>query len=234
MTSALNIIEGAARLIGVLNKGEGLSSDDAADGLVSLNDLIASWANDSLLVYTRTEETFSLVAGTSAYLIGASQTFNTTKPVRIIEAQIRDTANLDYPMSIINDEEYQDITFKGNSSSIPSYLNYNNGHPYGTINLYPTPSVNYSLRLLSEKPLTAFAATSTSVDLPAGWNRALRFNLAVEMAPEYLKAGELDPIVVMTAKESKGAIKSAVLKTRPLLSTDPMYGKRGSIYTGFF
>jgi len=233
-TTALDIITGAAKLLGVLNKGENLDANDAADGLVSLNDLIASWANDSLLVYTRTEETFSLVGGTASYSIGAGQTWDTVKPVRILEAQIRDSANLDYAMDIINDEEYQNINFKGNSTSLPDSLNYNNGHPYGTVNIYPTPSSSYSIRLLTEKPLTAFALTSTTVDLPAGWNRALRFNLAVDMAPEFLKAGEIDPLVVMGAKESKGAIKSAVLKSRPLLSTDVMYGKRGSIYSGFF
>lgn len=235
MTTVLNIIEGAARLIGALNKGENLSADDAADGLVALNDLVASWANDSLLVTARTEETFSLVAGVASYTIGPSKTFNTARPIVILEAQIRDSGGLDYPVTIISDEEYQDIQFKSTSDSLPQYLNYDNGYPFGTINLYATPSVAYSIRLLSEKPLTSFTSTSQTVDLPPGWNKALRFNLAVDMAPEFIKPNELDPLVIQGAKDSKGAIKAAVLKNRPLLT--PATGGRGariSIYSGDF
>lgn len=229
MTTALNIIEGAAKLLGVLNKGENMPADDAADGLLALNDLLSSWANDSLLVYTRTLETFSLVAGTAAYSIGSGQTWNTVKPVRILSAVIRDSANLDYPVAIIEDEEYQNVQYKTTPSPLPQYLNYNNGHPYGTVTFYGTPSVANSVRLLTEKPLTAFALTSTTVDLPAGWNKALKFNLALDLAPEY--GAKVDELVLKGAMESKGAIKAAVLKQRPI--STPNGGPRGNIYNSW-
>ena len=231
MTTALNIIEGAARLIGVLNKGENLPADDAADGLVSLNDLLSSWSNDSLLCYVRTEESFPLVGGTNSYTIGVGQTFNTIKPIKILEAQIRDSGGIDYPVLVIGDEEYQNIALKSQQEPYPQYLNYNNGHPYGTISLYGTPSTNYTIRLLSEKALTSFPQTSTAVDLPSGWNRALRFNLAIEMAPEF--GSKVDPLVVMGAKESKGYIKTAVLKNRPILAPI-QHARRPNILGGDF
>ena len=229
MTTALNIIEGAAKLLGVLNKGENMPADDAADGLIALNDMLSSWANDSLLVYTRTIEQFSLVAGTAAYSIGSGQTWNTTKPVRILNAVIRDSANLDYPVMVIEDEDYQNIAYKTAPSPLPQYLNYNNGHPYGTVTFYGTPSVANSVRLLTEKPLTAFALTSTTVDLPAGWNKALKFNLALDLAPEY--GAKVDELVLKGAMESKGAIKAAALKQRPIAA--PNGGPRGNIYNSW-
>ena len=224
MTTALDLITGAAKLIGVLNKGENMAADDAADGLVSLNDMIESWSNNGLLVYARTIETFSLVAGTASYTMGTGQTWNTTRPIRIISAQIRDGANLDFPVKIINDEEYYNVQDKGSQSPYPEYLNFSNAHPYPVIKFWGTPSQAYTARLVSEKVLSSFALTSTTVDLPSGWKRAIRFNLAVEMAPEY--GVKVDPVVLDKADESLGLIKSAVLKTRPLLSTDPSWLRR--------
>jgi hypothetical protein len=232
MTTALNLIEGAARILGVLNKGENMPADDAADGLVALNDLLASWSNESLLVYARTLESFTLTGGVATYLIGSGQTFNTTRPVAIVEAVIRDSSNVDYPLTIINEETYQGTSYKTTQTPIPEFLSYTNAHPYGTINLYGTPSQAYSLRLLTEKPLTSFSLTSTTVDLPPGWNRALRYNLALELAPEY--SVKVDQLIVKNAMDSKGAIKAATLRNRPLLSMDAVDTINKNIYTGWF
>lgn len=232
MTTALNIIEGAARIIGVLNKGENMPSDDAADGLVALNDLLASWSNESLLVYARTIESFTLTGGVATYLIGDGQTFDTDRPIAIINATIRDSSGQDYPLTLINDEAYQDTTFKTTQTPYPEFLNYTNGHPYGTINLYGTPSQSYSLRLLTEKPLTSFSTTATTVDLPPGWNRALRYNLALELAPEY--SVKADQLVVKNAMDAKGAIKNTTLRNRPLLAMDRTDTEARNIYTGWY
>lgn len=229
-TTALNLIEGAARLIGVLNRGENLSADDAADGLISLNDLISSWSNDSLLIYARTWENFSLVAGTASYLIGASQTFNTVKPISVVSAFIRE-AGSDYPLTIISDEDYENIQTKTTQSNIPRFLNYDNGHPYGTIRLYETPGSANGLHLLTEKVLTNFALTSTTVDLPAGWNRALRYNLALDMAPEFGVKPTSE--VVLGAKDSLGLIKTAISKNRPMVM-DSKTGAGGNIFNGYY
>lgn len=231
MTTALNLIEGAAKLIGVLNKGENLQPDDAADGLVALNDLLASWSNDSLLVYTRTEESFALVSGQAAYTIGVGQNFNTTRPTKIISAQIRDPGGIDFPVEIISDEDFQAISYKAAATPLPQYLNYTNAHPYSTINLAGTPNATYTLRLLTEKPLLSFATVNTTADLPAGWNKAIKFNLAVDMATEYLGKNEIDPLVILGAKESKGTIKKAVIKNRPLVSVKYSHTK-DNVYTG--
>lgn len=212
MTTALEIITGAAKLIGVVFKSESLSSDEATDGLVSLNDMIASWANNGLLVISRTWESFN-VSAASSYTIGSGQTLNTVRPIAIKKAFFR-INSIDYQMDKLSDEEYEDIDYKSLSSTFPNKYNYDNAHPYGTIRIYPALASSAALHLLSEKPLTSFSALTTTVDLPPGWKRALKFNLALEMAPEY--GVDAPQLVVKTASDSLAAIQSAIANNRPI------------------
>ena len=228
--TALNLVEGAGKLIGVVRKSEAMSADEASDGLTALNDMMASWSNNSLIVYNRVSESFSLVSGTATYLIGAGQTWNTVKPIKIIEAYIRESTT-DYSLRIISDDEYHGISDKSTTSSIPEYLMYNNAHPYGTVTLYETPGAANTIRLLSEKVLTAFAALSTSVDLPAGWNKALKYNLAIALAPEY--GVQVDPLVLRGAKEAKDDIRNAISRNRSM-SFKPAPYRKDTIYNGGF
>lgn len=228
MTTALGIVTSAMRKNGVLTKGEAPSADEAADGFEMLNDLLAGLSNDSLIVYARTLENFTLVGGTSSYTIGPSATFNTTRPVKIISAYVR-SGSIDYPLTVVSDESFSTITYKS-TGGIPEFLNYSNAYPTATIKLYPSPSSAYELFILTEKPLTAFSSLSTVVSLPPGWERMLKHNLAMEMAPEF---GVQTPAeVVEIAKESKADIKSAVMSAKKM-DWNSGIGYDGNIYTGW-
>lgn len=230
MTTARTIIKKALNKIGALVKNEDPSSDEANDALVSLNALIASWSNDSLNIYGRTWESFTLTGGTGSYTIGTSQTFNTARPMAVLEAYIR-SGTIDYPVKIITDEAYNLIAFKS-LTGIPEALNFNNAYPSATIRLYPVPSSSYSLFILSEKEVTEFTTLDTVMSLPNGWERALTYNLALELAPEYHQ--EPDASIVKIAMDSMGMIKLGVAKVRtmdaPVMGLRTGY--RGNIYSG--
>lgn len=226
MTTASALIASAMKKIGVLTKSETPDSDESADGLVALNNLLSSWSNESLFVYSRVRETFTLVGGTASYTIGTGQTLNTTRPTLIIEAHITDV-NTDYHMDIIPDEVYEAIPVKS-SQGIPEFINYDNGYSAGRIRLYPTPSSNYTLSIMSEKPLVVLALTDT-LSLPPGWERALTYNLALEIAPEY--GVTPDPLVVSIAKESRGLIALTVSKNRPMTPLNS-FGAKYNILSG--
>lgn len=229
MTTALDLITGAAKLIGVLFKSETMSDDEAADGLVSLNDMLGSWSNNGLVIISRAWESFP-ISGASSYLIGPGQTLNTVRPVVIRSAYIR-SGSIDYPMEQITDEQYQTITLKSTSSPFPDFFNYDNAYPYGTIRFYPQLSPSGELHLLSEKPLTSIASLATTVDLPAGWNKAIRYSLAVEMAPEY--GVSVSEEVARGAMNSLAAIELAVAKNRPMKFLPKTIGKP-NIYNGYY
>lgn len=231
MTTPLSIITKAMQKAGILTKGEVPASDEASDALDALNDLLASYSNDSILITSRVTESFTLSAGVGVYTIGAGQTFNTVRPMKIIEAHIR-SGIIDYDsMYLAPDEVYQGLDLK-TLQSIPDLLNYTNAFPYGTINLYPYPDSGYLLFLTSEKQLVQFTSLSETVSLPPGWNRLLIYNLAMELAPEY--GQPIDPLVLKIANDSRGAVSRSIMKVRtldaPPLSQIGMF----NIYTGYY
>lgn len=58
--------------------------------------------------------------------------------------------------------------------------------PVGLMNVWPTPNNNTSgLRFVSQRPIQDFATLANIPDFPSEWLAALRWNLAVELAPEY-------------------------------------------------
>jgi len=212
MTTGLGIVTSSMRKIGVLTKNQSPSADEASDGLEMLNDLIASLSNDSLIIYSRTVENFTLSAGTASYTIGTGATFNTARPIRIVAAYVR-SGGIDYSLDIVSDERYATIQLKSTQGSYPEHLNYTNAYPTGTINLYPAPSAADTLYLVSEKELSSLTLNGT-VNLPPGWKRMLIYNLAIEMGPEY--GQPVTQEIYEIARQSKGEIKAAVMAAKKM------------------
>lgn len=227
MTTARSIVTRAMQKIGVLVKSEAPSADEAQDALSSLNALISSWGNDSLNIYARTWESFPMT-GASSYTIGPSGNFNTIRPTNIISAYLR-SVDIDYPVAVIDDESFNTIPFKS-LTGVEYVLNYSNSYPLGVIRPYPIPSASYSLFLLSEKPLTEFATLDTELSMPPGTERALIYNLALELAPEYSQ--QPDPSVVKIANDSLGLIRSKVAQVRRMDAFPTNFASR-NIYSGW-
>lgn len=227
MTTALGIIKSAMRKVGVLTKTENPSADEAQDGLEMLNDLLSSLSNDSMVIYARYSEDFTLSGVDGSYTIGTGGDFNTARPVKIISAFIR-SGDVDYPLDILSDEQYYSIAVKS-TSDMPRGLNFSNDYPLGVIKLYPVPNANYQLFILSEKQLSQFTINQT-VDLPAGWNRMLIYNLALEMFSEYGQPATQE--VKMIADDSRALIKKAIIASRPM-RWEPKIEQQGNIYTGW-
>lgn len=229
MTSALDIITSAMRKSGILTKSETPDGDEGADGLEMLNDLIDSWSTESLLIVSRTLVTHTLTGGDGEYTIGSGGDINTSRPT-YISAAYTSQATLDYHLDIIDDERYARIVQKTTGSDIPLFLNYTNGYPLGTIKLWPVPASAYTLNLLTEKPITTLASLATTVDFAPGWKRALIYNLAEELAPEYGQPVSAD--IARIAKQSKTAIKRAITKNRTMDVPGKIYN-RHSIFSGW-
>lgn len=228
MTTARGIITKAMQKSGIVTKNESPSSDEISDGLDSLNAMLSAWSNDSLLIYKRTIESFTLTTNDYSYTIGTGGDFNTTRPTYIISAYITENST-DYPLSIISDEIYANITDK-TVGGIPVMLNYNNGYSLGEIKLYPSPTKAYTLNLVTEKPYTTFTIDDV-VDLPAGWEQAIVYNLALILAPEY--GQPVDQSIYKIAEDSKRLIKVNTLKTRSMDVQPSMTFPMVSRYTGF-
>lgn len=223
MATARDIIKRALRLCEAIGPGDTVDGDaKETNALASLNDLLYYWGAEKLLVPYLTTETFSLVAGTNTYTIGAAGTFNTVRPNKIINAFIRDSSNNDYPLDIISLEEYDAIPLK-TSRARPDRILYLPENPLGTIKLYPTPNAIESLIVDSWKTLAQIALITDSIVLPPEYLRAIPLNLAVDIGSEY---GVVKNELIRQAEAAKKAIKSVNVQTTPLSSFDSMLGGR--------
>jgi hypothetical protein len=202
--TALLLIEGAIRLIKGINYNP--SPADLGAGFTGLNDLIASWSSDEIMVPAVISENFPLVAAQGSYTIGSGGDFNTVRPTKIKAGVfIRDSNGSDHPVYIITREQYLANTLK-NVGGRPSRLYYKPEYPLGIIYFNMVPTSTESIYFDSLKPITEITDVSVTLALPPNYKRALKYNLALEIAPEFddIKIPEL---TVTIAKESKEALE---------------------------
>lgn len=207
--TTLDHIQSSMRLANILGQGETASSVEASQALQSLNDMLDTWSTENLLIYAKAYETFPLVVNQQAYQMGTgAPDFNTTRPQKIEEInfqQISGTTTLELPIEIINQDQWAAISVKTITSNLPTRMWPQYTYPNAILNFWPIPSITSNVIIWSWKPLTDFGALTTTITLPPGYSKAIRYNLAVELAPEYGK--NLDPVVIAQATASKAAIK---------------------------
>lgn len=227
-TSALKLITGAAGLIGVVFKSEVLAADEAMDGLEMLNDMLDTWSNDSLSTFAYTNESFPLT-GAASYAIGPGGDFNTSRPINIVSAVVN-MGGVDYTLTPLTPQEYlEQVPVKNTSSTIPKYVVYDNAYPSGHMTFYAVPAGGSTLKMLSNKPLSNISALTSIIDLPPGWKRAIRYNLAIDMAPDY-GAGVPDEVASI-ALTALGAIRRAASANKAMPFIEDV-APQGDIYTG--
>lgn len=205
MPTARGIIESSLRLIGALGTGETPQASDVNDGLETLNDMMDSWSAERLIIPSMTRETFPLVASQSAYTMGSGGDFDTSRPIYIETILVQESASFEIPVKMLNSKQWSQILDKTVTSTLPTRFYVEPNNPLITINLFPVPSAVKTLVINSQKPLTNFSNLSTSETLPPGYTRALKYNLALELAPEY--GVQPLPDVYRIARESKANIE---------------------------
>jgi len=202
--TAQELLTSSLRLIGASAQGETPPADEMQEPLSALNTMVDSWSSGSLTVPVLTTESFVLVAGTSQYTIGSGATWDTVRPLEIKNAYIR-SSGLDYSVKVLTRERFNSIVQKSIQGR-PEFIWYDNQHPIGTVNLYFTPNGADTIFIDTWKPLLAIANLTTEITLPEGYDEALKYNLAIRLAPEY--GVTVSPDVREVARKSLRTIKS--------------------------
>ncbi len=183
MTTASDIITRSLKALGYTGATESLSAADANDGLVAFNALMDSWSNETLYSYIVLERSFPLAVNTASYTIGPGGVVNTTRPLNIVQAYIRDTNSNDFLLTIQSRDRWNEIGNKGAliTSQIPTDLFYDPQYPLGVINIFPTPLLPYTLFYDSQQNQVSSTALTTPISMPPGYERAYVLNLALEL-----------------------------------------------------
>jgi hypothetical protein len=226
MTSALDLIQSSMRLATVLASGETATADEATDGLKALNDILENWSLENLTVWQGDNEQYSLTPGTANYTIGPGGAFNATRPIRIGLSFVR-VNGADFPIEPWSLDEYNAVAVK-NIGGIPERFVYINEYPLGQIILYPVPATASALFLNTDRVLTFPVTLATNLAFPPGYEKALRYTLATNLAPEY---GVIPPpAVAAIAASSKSDIKRANKKRVVAAYDQTLMGEPGYAY----
>jgi hypothetical protein len=226
--TALTLIMGSMRLLGLLASGEPPTASEQTDGLAALNDMLDSWSTESLLIPNKVREVFPLVASQQSYTMGTGGNFNTSRPMKIENALVQlvgTSPALELPMQILTKDEYAGITLKALLSTFPLYAYIEGTYPLETINVWPVPQATNNLVLYSWKPLAELSTLQTALSLPPGYQRALRYALAIELAPEFGK--QVSETILGIAMEAKQNLKRMNFKPQYLRVDDALLGNSG-------
>lgn len=205
-TTAGDLIRKALGKLLVIGTQDTLSSSEMDDGLDALNLMLDSWRLERLLLWAMKTDTHVLTGGQASYTIGPGGDINTLRPTQIQNAFVR-SANVDYPVDVIGQVQFDAIAYKP-TQGIPRKLFYNPIFPVGVINLYPVPISNaYTLHVNSYGEIESFSNIADVYSLAPGYARAVIFNLAVDLAPDFNKVPSAE--VLRMAKQSKRFVQRA-------------------------
>lgn len=222
------LLRASLLIVGGFDPQETIPPQDYDDAIETANMMLAAWATKGVIVHQVTTTEFTLQAGKADYTIGSSADLDTARPNRIVGGFFR-LSGIDYPLEVIGRDDYNSISIK-TTPGIPKYLYYYPAFPVATVNLYQVPDAAYTMSLDALQPITALSR-DTELNLPPEYEEAIKYNLALRMAPIY--RSPLRAEVVQLAENSYRALS---VQPIPAASFDGVPGKRnfygaGSINT---
>lgn len=239
MSTVGQLIEAAYRKCGgIIASGEEVPAHMMQDGLETLNTMLDAWSIESIMVYASLTQTFTWPAGESTQTIGPSGDLTGIRPVHLQKYSYTTLGTVKQQIIELVEESFLEQQRKMSSPGTPQYLHINPTMPDVEVSICPTPDTSMSLTLVSravlslpetqeiislpaELPIEFFTYNdlSSNLEFPPGYERALVYNLAIELCPEL--GMEAPPTVQRIAMASKRNLKRYNKTTKPLQTSIP-------------
>lgn len=206
-TTAGDIIKGSMRLIGMLAEAEEPSAAAMQDSIAAMNQMLDSWDTERLAVYSTQDQVYVWPAYQAKRTLGPSGDFVGDRPVLVDDATyFKDASSgLSFGVKLINQQQYDGIALKTVNSTYPQVMWVNMTHPDIEMVVYPVPTKALEWHIISVEKLGKVTSPTTVLAFPPGYLRAFRYNLAMELAPEF--GVEPSPQVQRIAMTSKRDLK---------------------------
>jgi len=187
VTAARQLIGDAHRLLGLVASGNALPEADYQDNLRALNQMIDSWNTERLMIYNTIDQVFTWPAGQITRHLGPSGEFVGVRPIALDDSTYyRDpTNNVSFGIKFINQQQYDGIAVKTVTSTYPQVMWIIMEYPDISMTVYPKPTRDLEWHFISVQEIDQPATLLTDIALPPGYLRAFRYNLALELAPEF-------------------------------------------------
>jgi hypothetical protein len=193
------LIHGSFRLIGAIAAGETLESNELDDAFISLNQMLMSWNTEGASLVARKRIWTPITAGNTYYTLSE-------RPVKI-DAASTSISSVDSNLELVDAAGYEAIPVpeKGLQSIFLKKLYCDYGFPVSNVYLWPTPRYGGTLELWMYATMTQFLTVNDTINLPEGYEAALRYNFAVALLPEYPRS-QVDPTLPVQAQNYKASI----------------------------
>lgn len=189
-TTFATILTMALKAAGVAGGGVTPQPQQSADALQLLNWMLDDWSGRRWMVYHLLDLSHTC-DGSLFYTIGPGGQIDTPRVDKLEYAFSRQTVNnvpnqVDYPLYIIESrEEYARITLKQLAAG-PAYgVFLDSDYPIGKLYAWPLMSSQFELHVGVKAQLTEVTNPQATVNLPGPYQRALYFNLAVDLRAHY-------------------------------------------------
>lgn len=251
-----DLLKSSLRQIGVIASSEEPTASELLDALQALNMMLKSWSANNLLTFKNAREVFKMDAGKFLYSMGVGGDFDTHKvsdiyalavgnlrsepifetPEATPEDPNPDPVIVGYnhfvdsedPISILDERDWTCVLQKQSSGGVAG-ARILKGSALDSIQVYPVPNKSQGIVIYAKKQLIACDDVNEDIDLPAEYLEAIKYNLAVRLAPEFGK--EASPTVAALAAESMGDLKRSNNHT-PLMRSDITMGHSFNILRG--
>jgi hypothetical protein len=196
-TTVSDLIHSSMRLIGAIAAGETMETEELDDAFVSLNQMLSSWNTEGASLVSRKRMVVSVFSGNSYGL--------PERPVKI-DAASTSISGVDSALEIVDAAGWEAIPVpeKLMQSIFIRKLYCDYAFPSSTVYIWPTPRISGTLELWAYATVPPFAALSSVITLPEGYEAGLRWNLATNLAPEYGRP--IDQVVLAQAQNFKASL----------------------------
>lgn len=191
--TALDIVKGALRALGAIASGETPTAGEITDGLEALNQLCKQWMGGpnpivpGLKMWLRETASLTLTAKATFALQSSGGDCDIDPPVGIIAINRKNTSDGETLLTKMTWAEYLALGNKAETGTPTRYyyeLQLDAGYLY--LDYIPSDTTD-TLEIAYHRLVKDFDAQTDVPDYPQYWYRALKFNLAVELAPEFGK-----------------------------------------------
>ena len=181
------VVRQALLELGAKAAGETLDSDERADGMSRLVDMLEEWGTDGLIVPGLTIVNHDIVSGASSFTVGPGGDIEIAKPMEAVYSINYKRAGLpeSYPL---NQTSFAALSARRDRTSTapPTRYFYNRSHPRSEIMLDSLAQPGDSLEIGFRGHFANITYDGLSADLlPVGYRNAVILNLAVLLAPQY-------------------------------------------------
>lgn len=222
------MLNGAAKAIGKLRAGGGLSPSESTDGLAVLNLLVDYFTTRKAFVYTVRQDQYQFSGkgppdgnNPAVYQLGPSSADwpGSVRPTRIENANLvltDGTPGVFVPLEILTEDRWAAISVEQMPSSVPLKMYCDYANPNANLYFWGQPTEQYLLQLFTWQQISSFDSLATPIAVPPGYAAAFQYTLAELVGPQW--NCPVPEVVTRMARNARAGV-AGLNSTPPKLKT---------------